>query len=204
MDNVSEFEVVMLVGGGDGGGQSVMPFASILKSSFNNPRSRMNLQKVYFFWVCHDFASLEWFRSLLLAIEFQDVGTLIEIYPVSIYPFPLLPFSDATFSATEPLTNTLTRVRSSSQQYLTAPFDEAEDTKNLINSAVNGADMMTGLKNTTHMGKPNWVDIIADVRGIHGPDSRIGVFVDGPAPLRREVEHTCRKAEGFVWKGGDF
>jgi hypothetical protein len=37
------------------------------------------LSKVYFTWVIRDFSSAEWFRSLLSAIEEQDVDGRIEI-----------------------------------------------------------------------------------------------------------------------------
>ena len=81
-DNVFYYDVAILIGVGDG----IVPFASILKSIWyrmNCQRETLNLQKVYFFWLCHDFQSYEWFRSILLAIEFQDMDSLIEIYPVS-------------------------------------------------------------------------------------------------------------------------
>ena len=79
--NVFDTEVAVLVGVGRG----VTPFASILKSIWyrmNHPRQKTVLQKVYFFWICHDFESFEWLRSLLMAIELQDIDSHIEIYPV--------------------------------------------------------------------------------------------------------------------------
>ncbi|CAJ0757258.1 13903_t:CDS:2 [Entrophospora sp. SA101] len=39
-----------------------------------------HLCKVYFFWVSHDYASFEWFQSLLMAIEEQDIDQFIEIH----------------------------------------------------------------------------------------------------------------------------
>lgn len=78
-EDVFKYEVVMLVGAGIG----VTPFASILKSVWyrmNYPQKRTRLRKVYFFWVCRDFGSLEWFRSLLSAIESQDWESRIEIH----------------------------------------------------------------------------------------------------------------------------
>ena len=81
-EDVFKFEVAVLVGAGIG----VTPFASILKSIWyrmNYPQSRTRLRKVYFFWVCRDFGSFEWFRSLLLAIEAQDLDDHIEIHTVS-------------------------------------------------------------------------------------------------------------------------
>lgn len=78
-EDVFKYEVSMLVGAGIG----VTPFASILKSIWyrmNYPQTKTRLAKVYFFWVCRDFGSFEWFRSLLLAIEAQDVDQRIEIH----------------------------------------------------------------------------------------------------------------------------
>lgn len=78
-EDVFKFETVMLVGAGIG----VTPFASILKSIWyriNYPTTKVRLCKIYFFWICRDFASFEWFRSLLMAIEEQDVGHIIEIH----------------------------------------------------------------------------------------------------------------------------
>ena len=81
-EDVFKFEVAVLVGAGIG----VTPFASILKSIWyrmNYPQGKTRLRKVYFFWICRDFGSFEWFRSLLLAIEAQDLEDHIEIHTVS-------------------------------------------------------------------------------------------------------------------------
>lgn len=81
-EDVFKFETAILVGAGIG----VTPFASILKSIWyrmNYPQKKTRLRKVYFFWVCRDFESFEWFRSLLLAIEAQDIDNRIEIHTVS-------------------------------------------------------------------------------------------------------------------------
>ncbi|EPE10697.1 nadph oxidase [Ophiostoma piceae UAMH 11346] len=78
-EDVFKYEVAVLVGAGIG----VTPFASILKSIWyrmNYPQSKTRLSKVYFVWICRDFGSFEWFRSLLLAIEAQDVDNRIEIH----------------------------------------------------------------------------------------------------------------------------
>ncbi|KAG9249183.1 ferric reductase NAD binding domain-containing protein [Calycina marina] len=78
-EDVFKYEIAILVGAGIG----VTPFASILKSIWyrmNYPQKKTRLRKVYFFWVIRDFGSLEWFRSLLLAIEAQDMDNHIEIH----------------------------------------------------------------------------------------------------------------------------
>jgi NADPH oxidase 2 len=78
---VFKYEVAMLVGAGIG----VTPFASILKSIWyrmTHGKQQTRLRKVYFFWVCRDFGSFEWFKSLLSAIEAQDLESRIEIHTV--------------------------------------------------------------------------------------------------------------------------
>ncbi|RMZ78039.1 hypothetical protein DV737_g4118, partial [Chaetothyriales sp. CBS 132003] len=79
-EDVFKFETALLVGAGIG----VTPFASILKSIWyrmsNAAAPSTRLRKVYFFWVCRDFGSLEWFKSLLHAIEAQDKHHAIEIH----------------------------------------------------------------------------------------------------------------------------
>ncbi|KAI0009615.1 ferric reductase NAD binding domain-containing protein [Xylariaceae sp. FL0662B] len=78
-EDVFKYEVAVLCGAGIG----VTPFASILKSIWyrmNYPQKKTRLAKVYFFWICRDFGSFEWFRSLLMAIEAQDVDGRIEIH----------------------------------------------------------------------------------------------------------------------------
>ena len=90
-EDVFKYEIAVLVGAGIG----VTPFASILKSIWyrmNYPQERTRLRKVYFFWVIRDFGSFEWFRSLLSAIEAQDLDNNIEIHAVCFF-FSSLPFS---------------------------------------------------------------------------------------------------------------
>lgn len=85
-EDVFKFETALLVGAGIG----VTPFASILKSIWyrmsHANAQKTRLRKVYFFWVCRDFGTLEWFKSLLNAIESQDKAHAIEIHAVSILP----------------------------------------------------------------------------------------------------------------------
>jgi NADPH oxidase 2 len=84
-EDVFKFEIAVLCGAGIG----VTPFASILKSIWyrmNYPQGKTRLRKVYFFWICRDFGSFEWFRSLLLAIEAQDLQDHIEIHTVRLRP----------------------------------------------------------------------------------------------------------------------
>lgn len=85
--DIFQFEVAILVAMGT----EVAPFASILKSIWyrmSGSSQESRLRKVYFFWSCdrQNFAACEWFRSLLRAIEAQDMDNNIEIYTVSNQP----------------------------------------------------------------------------------------------------------------------
>ena len=67
-------------------GNDIEAYASILKSVWyrmNCSTQPCSLRKVYFFWECENFGSLEWFASLLKAIEAQDMDEKIEIYTVN-------------------------------------------------------------------------------------------------------------------------
>ena len=68
-----------------GAGSRAVAFASVLKSVWyhmNSPYGSNSLKRVYFIWICRDFVSYEWFKSLLLAIEMQDLDWSIEIHTV--------------------------------------------------------------------------------------------------------------------------
>ncbi|GAA5830999.1 hypothetical protein JCM11251_005105 [Rhodosporidiobolus azoricus] len=79
-EDVLKYEVSVLVGAGIG----VTPFASILKhiwyrSTYPSGKE-MALRKMYFFWVCRDYNAFEWFQSLLVALEEQDLDNYLEIH----------------------------------------------------------------------------------------------------------------------------
>ncbi|GAA6060317.1 hypothetical protein JCM10212_002958 [Sporobolomyces blumeae] len=88
-EDVFDFEVSVLVAGGIG----VTPFASVLKHIWyrlnSDGRDSTRLSKVYFFWVCRDFTSFEWFQSLLMALEAQDTRGHIEIHTYLTCPLKL-------------------------------------------------------------------------------------------------------------------
>ncbi|KAG7095573.1 hypothetical protein E1B28_006306 [Marasmius oreades] len=79
-EDFMNYETVLLMGAGVG----VTPFASILKSMWYRMNrfkysTPIRLSKVYFIWVIRDYSQVEWFHSLLQAIEEQDVQSKIEI-----------------------------------------------------------------------------------------------------------------------------
>lgn len=187
-EDVFKFEVAVLVGAGIG----VTPFASILKSIWyrmNYPKGKTRLRKVYFFWICRDFGSFEWFRSLLLAIEAQDLGHAIEIHTVSL---PLLPsrWKDANL-----------------YEYLTAKIRVDDATNIMINDANAEQDAITGLRAPTNFGRPNWDMIFKSIRKIHAP-AEAGVFFCGPKVLGSVLHVKCNMYSNsdfrYVWGKENF
>ena len=69
LQDVFEHDVGMLVGAGIG----VTPFASILKSIFYKvtTEKQISLKKVYFYWICPEPQSFEWFASMMSSVEEQ-------------------------------------------------------------------------------------------------------------------------------------
>lgn len=172
-EDVFKYETAVLVGGGIG----VTPFASILKSIWyrmNYPKKKTRLRKVYFFWICKDFGSFEWFRSLLLAIEAQDMDNHIEIHTVSV-------LGQVAVSNLKILT---------SVQYLTAKIKPDDATNIMLNDANAEQDAITGLRAPTNFGRPNWTAVFRSIRRIHSPGAS-GVFFCGPKGLGSQLHILC-------------
>ncbi|CAF9920149.1 MAG: hypothetical protein HETSPECPRED_004176 [Heterodermia speciosa] len=193
-EDVFKYEVAVLVGAGIG----VTPFASILKSIWyrmNYPQQKTRLRKVYFFWVCRDFGSFEWFRSLLMAIEAQDMDSHIEIHTVSRRSGPDPdPFEQVDADGRLP-------------QYLTAKIKADDATNIMINDADADKDTITGLRAPTNFGRPNWDAVFKSIRKIHSP-AEAGVFFCGPKVLGSQLHIKCNMYSEpgfhFVWGKENF
>jgi len=78
-EEVFQFKTVMLVGAGIG----VTPFASILKHIMHIIKNNLDkppFEKVYFYWICRDKNSFEWFSSMLAEVERENVNNFLEIH----------------------------------------------------------------------------------------------------------------------------
>ncbi len=191
-EDVFKYEVVALVGAGIG----VTPFASVLKSIWyrmNYPQQKTRLRKVYFFWVCRDFGSFEWFRSLLSAIETQDLANAIEIHTVRVSPYRMPVYQSGP--------------RLTSEQYLTAPIRIDDATNIMINDSSSDRDAITGLRAPTNFGRPNWDAVFKYIKNEHAPGQG-GVFFCGPKPLGDELSQRCNKYSDseftLVWGKENF
>src|SRR6266581_102688 len=77
--HIFESKIAILIGAGIG----VTPFASILQSILYRHTHRESgepaLQKVHFYWLNRDQQAFEWFMELLLQLERQNTGQLLDI-----------------------------------------------------------------------------------------------------------------------------
>ena len=78
-EDVFQYDISILIGAGIG----VTPFASILKDIWNRHRhgdKKLHIpKKVYFMWICKETHAFEWFQSLLVRLEEDGVGEVVEI-----------------------------------------------------------------------------------------------------------------------------
>jgi len=80
-EEVFKYKTVVLVGAGIG----VTPFASILKhvkfciQRAGTTSAKSPIDKVYFYWICRDKNSFEWFSNMLAALERENVNNFLEI-----------------------------------------------------------------------------------------------------------------------------
>lgn len=76
--------------------------------------------------------------------------------------------------------------------YLTAKIKE-DDMNNIIVQDVGAEkDAITSLRAPTHFGRPNWSKIFGSIAEKH-PESDVGVFFCGPAPIARDLHITSNK-----------
>jgi predicted ferric reductase len=54
------------------------------------------------------------------------------------------------------------------------------------------SDIITGLRTKTHMGHPNWEEMLGEIRRMHGDDP-VDVFFCGPPGLAKKVRPICER-----------
>ncbi|KFQ71274.1 NADPH oxidase 3 [Phaethon lepturus] len=154
-------------------GIGVTPFASILKSIWYkccNPNTVLELQKVYFYWICRDPSAFEWFADLLFHLE--------------------------TKMAEKGETNFL-----SYHIFLTG-WDESQATHIALHHD-DKMDVITGLRQKTCYGRPNWDNEFKQLAENH-PSNSIGVFFCGPKTLSKILQRTCNSYSSVDPRGVQF
>ncbi|KAJ2400828.1 hypothetical protein GGI23_001790 [Coemansia sp. RSA 2559] len=75
---VFDYQHVIMIAAGIG----VTPMSSVLKSLYYQLTStpyKCQVKKVYLLWVCRDVQALEWFQDLLVALDEEDIGDILEV-----------------------------------------------------------------------------------------------------------------------------
>ncbi|XP_076444374.1 dual oxidase 2-like [Babylonia areolata] len=147
-----------------GGGIGVTPFASILKDLVL--KSKLNLkfpcQKVYFLWVTRTQKSFEWMTDIIRQVELEDKRQLVDVH-IFITQF------QQKFD-----------LRTTMLYICERHFQRIE-----------GQSLFTGLRATTHFGRPQFEELFMSLATIHKEASQIGVFSCGPPRMTLNVEKAC-------------
>ncbi|XP_075453075.1 NADPH oxidase 3 [Ascaphus truei] len=155
--NVFHYQVSVCIAAGIG----VTPFAAVLKSiwyKYCDPNMQMKLEKVYFYWICRDTRSFEWFADLLSSLEVQ-MAERGKSHFLSYHLF-------------------LTGWDDNQAAHIALHYD-------------GDLDVITGLRQKTLYGRPNWHKEFRHIADNH-PSNSIGVFFCGPKSLSRTLNKMCR------------
>lgn len=158
-----QYDVSVLVGAGIG----VTPYASILKDFVHmasiNMRYKVKCQKLYFIWITGSQRHFEWLLDIIREVEEVDTQGMVSI-DIFITQF---------FQNFDLRTSLL---------YI---FEEHFQKMN------GGKSVFTGLKATTHFGRPQMNKIMEAVHRAHPQVRKVGVFSCGPPGVTKGVERAC-------------
>ena len=156
-------DVAVLVGAGIG----VTPFASILKHISHMLSFRYmpySCKKVYFFWITRNQKHFEWFTNIIRHVEAVDKNDFVSTN-ICITQFP----SKFDF-------------RTIMLYICERHFQK-----------VYGKSIFTGLKSTTHFGRPDFKVTLRGLKEAHPSARSIGVYTCGPTALIPTVERAVRE-----------
>lgn len=187
--NIYRSEHAVLIGTNIG----ITPFASILQSIMhrywaikqacpscnykwtnNMETSMFKLKKVDFFWINRDQKSFEWFVNLLSQLEIEQAehgGEMSRFLEMHMYVTSALARSDMRAVA------------------LQMALDIMHEKEN--------RDLVTGLKNRTHAGRPNWNKIFTKLR--EERKGQVTVYYCGNPILAKVLRRKCEEF-GFIFR----
>lgn len=160
-------QVVVLISAGIG----VTAFISILKSILARKQqaeradSRLEIEKVYFFWLNQGQSSFQWLLGLLKEIEAKDSDNQFEL---NIY---------------------LTDAEQASDMKSSSLFIALD----LLHEKTQ-VDLFTGLRTQTKTGQPDWTAIFGQIAETHS-NQQVNVYYCGPLTLSRTLKRQCDQFE---------
>lgn len=163
-EDIFKYESVVLIGAGIG----VTPYSSILKHIWYMAcrDTEIKLKKIYFFWICPNIDTFEWFGQLLYDLEKK--------------------MKRKTDNSEQLLEYKI---------YLTKGWSMKEAKQITLNNE-DDRDLFTGLEQKTHYGRPNFDLFFQELAIQKATDSGlhdIGVFFCGPPILSKDLHKFCNK-----------
>lgn len=155
------YKVAVLVGGGIG----VTPFASILKDIVFRSKTdnvRFPCEKVYFIWVTRTQKQFEWLTDIIREVEEKDQHHLVNVH-----------IFITQFQQKFDLRTTMLYICERNFQ------------------KVCGKSLFTGLRATTHFGRPQFEEFFKSLHHEHPSAKQVGVFSCGPPPMTLNVDKAC-------------
>mmetsp|Transcript_29324 Transcript_29324/g.32572 ORF Transcript_29324/g.32572 Transcript_29324/m.32572 type:complete len:766 (+) Transcript_29324:533-2830(+) len=148
-----------------GAGIGITPFASILKDLIHQVKANaVRVEKVYFFWIMRSQASFEWMFDILKDVEAVDTMNILE-------------------------THIFITQYKKKFDLRTMLFYVAE--KNFHRTL--GISFLTGLRATTHFGRPNLQYVLQKIQNEHRLEvKKIGVCSCGPHFLSEALTDACK------------
>ncbi|XP_076380631.1 dual oxidase 1 isoform X2 [Megalopta genalis] len=148
-----------------GSGVGVTPFASILKDAVYKLNHDLNLEckKVYFLWITRTQKQFEWMVDIIRNVENADFNATIL-----------------------------------SHIFITQ-FYQKFDLRTILLyicerhfQKISNKSLFTGLRATTHFGKPNFLRFFMSVQKLHPTINKIGVFSCGSPSVTQAVDAACK------------
>ncbi|XP_048188150.1 dual oxidase 2 [Perognathus longimembris pacificus] len=148
-----------------GGGIGVTPFASILKDLVfkSSVGSQMLCKKIYFIWVTRTQRQFEWLADIIREVEENDCQDLVSVH---IY---------------------ITQLAEKFDLRTTMLYICERHFQKVLNRS-----LFTGLRSTTHFGRPPFEPFFNSLQEVHPQVRKIGVFSCGPPGMTKNVEKACR------------
>lgn len=195
-EDIIENRIAIICGAGIG----VTPWASVLKDIYHRKRNmagvkEIRLVRLEFIWICKDQDQFEWFQNFLAALledETKEFGLTHRL------------------AAREFL-----KVRI----FLTKKLS-IDDIANYIINETDSIDPFTRLGTKTNFGRPNFDDILAQVRsevdsGLYAQDTprsrgkaQVGFYFCGPEAMGQSIQRSCHnqstKSVAFKFKKEHF
>ncbi|XP_076646950.1 dual oxidase 2-like isoform X2 [Halictus rubicundus] len=148
-----------------GSGVGVTPFASILKDVVYKSNHELNMEckKVYFLWITRTQKQFEWMVDIIRNIENADTNSTI-----------------------------------SSHIFITQFYHKFDLRTILLYicerhfQKISNKSLFTGLKATTHFGKPNFQRFFMSVQRLHPKIKKIGVFSCGSPSVTQAIDVACK------------